>query len=169
MGVINKIMFGACVGIFIFVGYVIIKATIGHDAGPVKKRQREALKAFIMKKESEVLKDSDMYDHNLLDEGASDCLHGLFTLYEKILKFEGNSNAAASSSARDSWGGISASGWRKALAPGNLNDGEEYDIAQMLFNAADLDEKHRMSCTEFATLAVLLSATDAHDADAQVI
>jgi hypothetical protein len=162
-------MFGACLGLFIFCGYVIIKAGFDTDAGPVKKRQREALKAFIMKKEAEVLKDSDVYDHNLLDEGASDCLHGLFTLYEKILKFEGNSNAAASSSALDSWGGVGASGWRKALAPGNLTDGEEHDIAQMLFDAADLDETHRMSCTEFVTLAVLLSATDAHDADAQVI
>jgi hypothetical protein len=38
----------------------------------------------------------------------------------------------------------------------------------MLFDAADLDALHSITFTEFAMLAVLLSATDAHDADAQV-
>jgi hypothetical protein len=161
----NKCLLVLTAGIFVYVGYVII-SNIRADDGPIKKPQREALKAFIMKKEAEVLSGSELHDYDLLNEGATDCLHGLFTLYEKILKFEGKSSEA-SSSARDSWGGVGAAGWRIALAPGNLN-GEERDIAQMLFNAADLDETHRVSCTEFVTLAVLLSATDAHDADAQV-
>jgi hypothetical protein len=47
-------------------------------------------------------------------------------------------------------------------------DAEEAVIAQMLFEAADLDKMHSISFTEFAMLAVLLSATDARDADAQV-
>lgn len=167
LGMYNMGLLVVTAGIFVYVGYVVISNNIRADHGPIKKSQREALKAFIMKKEAEVLSGSELHDYDLLNEGATDCLHGLFTLYEKILKFEGKSSEAASSSARDSWGGVGAAGWRIALAPGNLN-GEERDIAQMLFNAADLDETHRVSCTEFVTLAVLLSATDAHDADAQV-
>jgi hypothetical protein len=49
----------------------------------------------------------------------------------------------------------------------NLNE-EEARLAQLLFDAADLDDTHSISFTEFAMLAVLLLATDARDADAQV-
>ena len=67
---------------------------------------------------------------------------------------------------------VSAAGWLDAIQSKRAHictlDPEEANIAQMLFDAADLDSSHTITFTEFAMLAVLLSATDAHDADAQV-
>jgi hypothetical protein len=37
----------------------LVIVLIEPDAGPIKKRQREALKAFIMKKESDAMKESE--------------------------------------------------------------------------------------------------------------
>jgi hypothetical protein len=163
------------------------------DAGPIKKRQREALKSFIMKKEydaamkeSESLTKSeneDFYIENaVLNEGAQDCLYGLLELYGKIEAFETHLNHTSTHTSHDDKtqvDGISAAAWRAAMSNGSNNaqpestvrgylNAEEVEIAQMLFNAADLDDQHRITCTEFATLAVLLSATDTSDADAQV-
>ena len=39
---------------------------------------------------------------------------------------------------------------------------------EFVLEAADLDGKHKITFTEFATLAVLMSSTDEKDADAQV-
>ena len=181
------------IAFYVFLPFtLLVMVLIEPHAGPIKKRQREALKAFIMKKECDAVKESesltksekkDFYINNaLLDQGAQDCLYGLLELYGKIEAFETHLNHTSTYASQDDKtqvDGISAAAWRAAMStvfdnaqPGStvraqLN-AEEVEIAQMLFNAADLDNQHRITCTEFATLAVLLSATDAGDADAQV-
>ena len=159
--------------------------------------QRQALKAFIMKKEAEALLPSEFITDSstdtyptatkeVLEMGAVDCLYGLHTLYQKLLVHEYNFMLGASKAAPEErvWTvdtpvTVSNAGWLKAVAERQVDeahgrasdallDAEEERIARMLFDAADLDDKHSISFTEFAMLAVLLSATDARDADAQV-
>jgi hypothetical protein len=143
--------------------------------GAIPKRQRESLKAFIMKKESEALtiaeNESANETYRMLEDGAVDCLHGLFQLYNKILAFEPllESKQTTTSYSTDV---VSKAAWRNALQhqkiDGVVLEADEVEIAKILFDAADLDDKHRMPFTEFATLAVLMSATNEQDADAQV-
>ena len=128
---------------------------------------RQLLKDFIMKKEEAVLTSEDYIGKDQKDEiletGAVDCLYGLHSLYQKLLSIEQESKDAFIEN-------VTAAGWLKALQQkdSQVMDHEETRIAQMLFDAADLDALHSITFTEFAMLAVLLSATDAHDADAQV-
>ncbi len=182
MKAIMLMVFG---GMFVFVALFVNLVFVEPNVGPVKKRQREALKAFIMKKEFEALTTSEKEDFStaddLLNQGASDCLHGLLELFGKIEAFDthlGNTTTHTSQDGVMQKDGISAAAWRLAIANDSHNalpgsalrtrlNAEEVEIAQMLFNAADLDDQHRITCTEFATLAVLMSATDASDADAQ--
>ena len=164
---------------------------------PMTNSQRQALKAFIMKKEAEALLPSEFITDSstdtyptatkeVLEMGAVDCLYGLHTLYQKLLVHEYNFMLGASKAAPEErvWTvdtpvTVSNAGWLKAVAERQVDeahgrasdahlDAEEERIARMLFDAADLDDKHSISFTEFAMLAVLLSATDARDADAQV-
>jgi hypothetical protein len=156
--------------------------------------QRQALKEFIMKKEAEALLPSEVMTDSrtrretkeVLETGAVDCLYGLHTLYQKLLVHEYNFMLGASKAAPEErvWTvdtpvTVSNAGWLKAVAEHQVDephgrasdahlDAEEERIARMLFEAADLDDQHSISFTEFAMLAVLLSATDARDADAQV-
>jgi hypothetical protein len=128
--------------------------------------QRRLLKDFIMRKEAEVLGDgvAQLESHEILETGAADCLYGLHALFGKLLLSEHDS--------KQNWsvGTVSAAGWLQAMQCKHKQylDAEETKIAQILFDAADLDASHTITFTEFAMLAVLLSATDAHDADAQV-
>ena len=159
---------------------------------PMTNSQRQALKAFIMKKEAEALLPSEVMTDSstaaatkeVLETGAVDCLYGLHTLYQKLLVHEYNFMFGASKAAHEERvvetpDTVSNAGWLKAVAERQVDeahgrasdahlDAEEERIARMLFDAADLDDKHSISFTEFAMLAVLLSATDARDADAQV-
>jgi hypothetical protein len=71
------------------------------------------------------------------------------------------SGQAADSSARfqlPSEDELLSASWRAANWTGTTDS----------FDAADLDDKHKITFTEFATLAVLMSSTDEKDADAQV-
>ena len=143
---------------------------------PMSPSKRRLLKIFIMKKEREALSSSDdSGTEEILETGAVDCLYGLHTLYQKLLAGErelGRSSMGDLGSVET----VSAAGWQHAVRnPCKQVVGDEYPIdaeeaviAQMLFEAADLDKMHSISFTEFAMLAVLLSATDARDADAQV-
>jgi hypothetical protein len=151
-----------------------------EKAVPMSRSQRQVLKAFIMNKEEEVL------DHTveggarqeILETGAIDCLYGLHALYQKLLEHE--VACAVSTTASDfDYGDIrtlSATGWKRAfmqpvasdVADSKRMDAEEATIARILFDAADLDANHSIPFNEFAMLAVLLSATDSRDADAQV-
>ena len=166
--------------------------TIRERAIPMTNSQRQALKAFIMKKEAEALLPSEVMTDSstatatkeVLETGAVDCLYGLHTLYQKLLVHEYNFMFGASKAAHEERvvetpDTVSNAGWLKAVAERQVDeahgrasdahlDAEEERIARMLFDAADLDDKHSISFTEFAMLAVLLSATDARDADAQV-
>jgi hypothetical protein len=134
---------------------------------PMSPTHRQLLKDFIMKKEEAVLTSEDYSGKDQKDEiletGAVDCLYGLYSLYHKLLSIEQESKDAFVEN-------VTAAGWLKALQQkdSQVMDHEETRIAQMLFDAADLDALHSITFTEFAMLAVLLSATDAHDADAQV-
>jgi hypothetical protein len=159
---------------------------------PMTNSQRQALKEFIMKKEAEALLPSEVMTDSrtrretkeVLETGAVDCFYGLHTLYQKLLVHEYNFMFGASKAAHeervvDTPDTVSNAGWLKAVAEHQVDephgrasdahlDAEEERIARMLFEAADLDDQHSISFTEFAMLAVLLSATDARDADAQV-
>lgn len=143
--------------------------------GAIPKHQRESLKAFIIKKESQALTIAENESANetfqMLEDGAVDCLHGLFQLYNKILAFEPLLESMRTNASHDI-DVLSKAAWRNALQhqkiDGVVLEAEEVEIAQILFDAADLDDEHRMPFTEFATLAVLMSATDEKDADAQV-
>jgi hypothetical protein len=133
----------------------------------MSRSHRRLLKDFIMKKEEAVLASADysgQYEKGeILETGAVDCLYGLHMLYQKLLSCEQESKDTLIES-------VSAAGWLQALGrkDNRVMDAEETRIAQILFDAADLDSSHSISFTEFAMLAVLLSATDARDADAQV-
>ena len=175
---------------FILLVGVTDENTIREREIPMTNSQRQALKEFIMKKEaeallpSEVMTDSRFKTKEVLETGAVDCLYGLHTLYQKLLVHEYNFMFGASKAAHeervvDTPDTVSNAGWLKAVAERQVDeahgrasdahlDAEEERIARMLFDAADLDDKHSISFTEFAMLAVLLSATDARDADAQV-
>lgn len=143
---------------------------------PMSPSKRRLLKIFIMKKEREALISSDESGtEEILETGAVDCLYGLHTLYQKLLTGE-RELGSESMGDLDSIETVSAAGWQHAvrnpckqvIGDTSKIDTEEAAIAQMLFEAADLDKMHSISFTEFAMLAVLLSATDARDADAQV-
>jgi len=164
--------------------------TTRERAIPMTNSQRQVLKAFIMKKEAEALGPNDAADRDaareMLETGAVDCLYGLHTLYQKLLRHEAESAFGASKGSHeerefDAPKTVSNAGWLQAVAQRPIDaakgancanderlDSEEARIASMLFDAADLDDKHSISFTEFAMLAVLMSATDARDADAQV-
>ena len=137
-----------------------------ENAIAMSPSQRRLLKDFIMRKEAEVLGDgvAQLESHEILETGAADCLYGLHALFGKLLLSEHDS--------KQNWsvGTVSAAGWLQAMQCKHKQylDAEETKIAQILFDAADLDASHTITFTEFAMLAVLLSATDAHDADAQV-
>jgi len=182
---------------FILLVGVTDENTIREREIPMTNSQRQALKEFIMKKEAEALLPSEFITDSstdtyptatkeVLETGAVDCLYGLHTLYQKLLVHEYNFMLGASKAAPEErvWTvdtpvTVSNAGWLKAVAERQVDeahgrasdahlDAEEERIARMLFDAADLDDKHSISFTEFAMLAVLLSATDARDADAQV-
>ncbi len=181
-----------CAGFLVAFPIAFVVKLLEPDTGPIKKNQREALKAFIMKKEFDAMQESESLTKSekedscvaddVLNEGAQDCLHGLLELYGKIEAFETHLNHTSKHDSQDDKmqvDGISAAAWRAAMSNDSNNaqsgsmvrgrlNAEEVEISQMLFSAADLDDQHRITCTEFATLAVLLSATDASDADAQV-
>jgi hypothetical protein len=147
--------------------HVALRSGGRENAIAMSRSQRQLLKDFIMRKEAEVLDpgiEQRETSHEILETGAADCLYGLHTLFEKLLtsERESKSNWALST--------VSAAGWLHAIQSKHkqILDPEEANIAQMLFDAADLDGSHTITFTEFAMLAVLLSATDAHDADAQV-
>ena len=159
----------------VIIAFAACAAAAVYDAivspGSIPKRQREGLKSFIMKKEAEALtiaENESIETFRMLEDGAVDCLHGLFQLYNKILAFE----PASGSTHPHSLDVVSKAAWQNALQhqkiDGVVLEAEEVEIAQLLFEAADLDDKHTMSFTEFATLAVLMSSTDEKDADAQV-
>ncbi len=137
-----------------------------ENAIAMSPSQRRVLKDFIMRKEAEALGDGigQLESHEILETGAADCLYGLHALFEKLLSSERESKHDWSIST------VSAAGWLQAMQCKHKQhlDTEETKIAKILFDAADLDGSHAITFTEFAMLAVLLSATDAHDADAQV-
>lgn len=132
----------------------------------MSRSQRQLLKDFIMRKEAEVLGDNNWQPEtpDILEAGAVDCLYGLHALFQKLLSSEWESKKNWSLST------VSSAGWLQAIQCKHkqMMDPEETKIAQILFDAADLDESHTITFTEFAMLAVLLSATDSNDADAQV-
>lgn len=150
---------------------------------PMTSSQRQALKTFILAKEAQALSPTDAANRDVANEvletGAVDCLYGLYTLFQKILFHQTKLNDAREVHLGGTLDTVSNAGWLQAIKQSqslsdeakmqfaNLNE-EEARIAQLLFDAADLDDKHSISFTEFAMLAVLLSATDARDADAQV-
>jgi hypothetical protein len=141
---------------------------------PMNPSQRQLLKAFIMKKEEEALESSQSEGrHEILETGAVDCLFGLHTLFQKLLARQSAPGEEKEMGDGNITSTVSAAGWQQALLNQKHHtsvclDEEEARIARMLFDAADLDSNHSISFTEFAMLAVLLSATDASDADAQV-
>ena len=138
-----------------------------EKAVPMSASHRRMLKDFIMRKEAAVLAAGECPSQHerdaILEMGAVDCLYGLHELYQKILSSEQESEISLNDN-------LSAAGWLKAIqrSDNQAMDAEEKRIAQVLFDAADLDSAHSITFTEFAMLAVLLSATDASDADAQV-
>jgi hypothetical protein len=168
----NVLFFTVVAGVTCFVLYSMIHVAFrsgGREAAIAMSRsQRQLLKDFIMRKEAEVLDPGieQRESHEILETGAADCLYGLHTLFEKLLRSERESKKDWAVST------VSAAGWLDAIQSKRAHvctlDPEEAKIAQMLFDAADLDGSHTITFTEFAMLAVLLSATDAHDADAQV-
>jgi hypothetical protein len=144
---------------------------------PMNPSQRQLLKAFIMKKEEEALERSQSESsegrREILETGAVDCLFGLHTLFQKLLARQSAPGEEKEMGDGNITSTVSAAGWQQALLNQKHHtsvclDEEEARIARMLFDAADLDSNHSISFTEFAMLAVLLSATDASDADAQV-
>ena len=141
---------------------------------PMNPSQRQLLKAFIMKKEEEALGSSQSEGRReILETGAVDCLFGLHTLFEKLLARQHEPGEEKEMGDGNITSTVSAAGWQQALLNQKHHtsvclDEEEARIARMLFDAADLDSNHSISFPEFAMLAVLLSATDASDADAQV-
>ncbi len=141
---------------------------------PMNSSQRQLLKAFIMKKEEEALGSSQSEERReILETGAVDCLFGLHTLFEKLLARQSAPGEEKEMGDGNITSTVSAAGWQQALLNQKHHtsvclDEEEARIARMLFDAADLDSNHSISFPEFAMLAVLLSATDASDADAQV-
>lgn len=141
---------------------------------PMNPSQRQLLKAFIMKKEEQALGSSQSEGRQeILETGAVDCLFGLHTLFQKLLARQSAPGEEKEMGDGNMTSTVSAAGWQQALLNQKHHtsvclDEEEARIARMLFDAADLDSNHSISFPEFAMLAVLLSATDASDADAQV-
>jgi hypothetical protein len=155
---------------FLGVCAMLIGSGDGHGKKdvPMSASHRRLLKDFIMKKEEAAMSPADysgqLEKSEILDAGACHCLYGLESLYQKLLSSE---RAIHSHLAKT----VSAAGWLAAFAKTDAwqaMDAEETRIARILFDAADLDSAHTITFTEFAMLAVLLSATDSSDADAQV-
>ena len=156
---------------FTFVGFCALH--VGLSGGDGRKdvsmstSHRRLLKDFIMKKEEAAMSPGDysgeLEKSEILEVGACHCLYGLESLYQKLLSSERTTHNHLAKA-------VSAAGWLAAFTKtdGQAMDAEETRIARILFDAADLDSAHTITFTEFAMLAVLLSATDSSDADAQV-
>jgi hypothetical protein len=143
-----------------------------EEAVPMSPSQRRAIKEFIMKKEAAELGEysGQLSERDeILETGAVDCLYGVHALYQKLLSSEQDA-LYEKDTGFTIIEAVSAAGWLAAMQrkDGQTMDAEEARIARILFDAADLDSAHTITFTEFAMLAVLLSATDASDADAQV-